>query len=223
MLIGVSSILWMMLDAKSLPASKRRPSSSSFNGINLRSLLLNSIQDKDHQMMPRAMMMMPSFVYYHVVSPYYNNNNPFHPMDSSSKWSTFASIDSSSSEEEEAQESKTIEEIKTSETEEEESTIELTTSKEQDETITEETKTVDEEIQIITTETPITDDAAENSTIESQPAEPTTAVILEDKARKTFGRPTSTTYVCILGKCQHTMEAKQKLEQQIEAELWAKL
>ncbi|XP_046461375.1 transcriptional regulator Myc-like [Daphnia pulex] len=268
-LVGVS--VWMM-EAKAIPAIKRRPSLQS----NVRSLF-SSLEVDD--MMPAAvpaMMMMPSFVYYHVVSPFHS---PFHRMAKSMMpmWSKFGfeSSEEEEEEEEEAEESKKIEEIAkieskklvkesginpASSAEEKESNVESPQEEEEEETqteneqvttesVTEETQSIDGNLedQVPTTEFPAantesTDPPTTEEEDNSINTEATTtefqqmddkAIIVEDQllitkshshpVKTSSGRSSSTTYVCKFGKCQHTMEAKKLLEQEIEAELWAKL
>ncbi|EFX85254.1 hypothetical protein DAPPUDRAFT_98751 [Daphnia pulex] len=114
------------------------------------------------------------------------------------------------------------------------------------ECVTEETQSVDGNLedQVTTTEFPNTESTDPPTTEEEEEnsinTEATTtefqqmdAIIVEDQllitkshshpVKSSSGRSSSTTYVCKFGKCQHTMEAKKLLEQEIEAELWAKL
>jgi hypothetical protein len=262
-----------MMEAKAIPAIKRRPSLQS----NVRSLF-SSLEVDD--MVPAAvpaMMMMPSFVYYHVISPFHS---PFHRMAKSMMpmmWSKFgfesSEEDEEEEEEEEAEESKKIEEIakvepkklvkesginQASSAEEKESNVESPQEEEETQTeneqeqvttesVTEETQSIDgNEDQVTTTEFPAANtESTDPPTTEEENSintEATTtefqqmddkAIIVEDQllitkspshpVKTSSGRSSSTTYVCKFGKCQHTMEAKQLLEQEIEAELWAKL
>ncbi|KAI9561481.1 hypothetical protein GHT06_012439 [Daphnia sinensis] len=98
-----------------------------------------------------------------------------------------------------------------------------------------ESMTERDEEETLTTESPTTESPSQESTLtliaETTTQSQTESIIermMPDAPKvsgptKSSARSSSITYVCKHGKCQHNAEAKKLLEQEIEAELWAKL
>lgn len=231
------------MEAEALPA-KRRPSLS-----NARSLS-GSLQDDMMPAVP-AMMMMPSFVYYHVVSPFHSpfrrmgesmwSNFAFDSSEEEEEEAEESKkiLDITKIANDQASGAEEKESDAGSQKEEEENEVE-TENEEVTEAATAES--IDGSEGEVTTEFPAdTESTNPQTTEEDNSVTETTATTqlqqTDDKAGagedqlstkpddsrsvRTSGR-SSVTYVCKYGKCRHSMEAKKLLEQEIEAELWAK-